>query len=139
MKHIDAAGKDITPGAYFVYSTRIADRAHLQFGRVLELKTGERGYPTSTIPKIGAITVNNAFAWRGDGWRACGNGRVQTLERLDALLVVPRTSLSPDILAAIERAYKAARDVLRERAAKPAKCNAKPEPDLTPADITYGG
>lgn len=108
MQHIDAAGKDIIPGAFFVYATRIADRSHLQFGRVVELKQVPRDYgQREGKPKIGAITVQ--LGWRDDKWEATGKGRVQTIERLDAVLVVPRTTLHPAMLAAIEPAYKQAK------------------------------
>jgi hypothetical protein len=105
QKHSDAAGKDIKPGSYFVYATRIADRSHLQFGRVVELKG------TADRAKIGAITAQLGF-WPVK-WEATGKGRVQTIERLDALLVVPLTTLHPAVVDAIAQPYKLAKAKLK--------------------------
>lgn len=135
--HKDAAGKPIKVGDYFTYATKIADRSHLQFGRVVELTGGEPVYPEegiTTRAKIKAITVQRH--WSTGTWVACKGGAAITIERLDATLVVPKSSLDRTVYETIADAFDAARELARRKANKAAaKAASKPR---TRADNASG-
>lgn len=98
--HRDIAGNQIKLDDFVLYATTQGHSSTLKFGRVSRLADRPSAYvvnsPGKMFPTLRLITVSRH--WNGT-WHLQKNGREVTVDRLEQVMIVPRASVPPDVLA----------------------------------------
>lgn len=126
IMHLDATGRTITKGAYVAYSVASDSRSGIKFGAVVKLKQKETThnewdasigtyksvpkteYTVSIIVAERSSTIDATTGVRSYGWTVKSNGpdkpaKIQSIERLDRMILLDASQMNPDILAVIDK------------------------------------